>query len=218
MLPLILAAAATAANFPPAGSYRYTASMAGTPIGSWAVTVTNNAGVVELDESSTASVAGMQLSASSALLLGPDLAPTRYDGHYRTPSQNPNVSVTLTPTSATAVGALTTAPQQLVLNPNTHHFVVIEPGLLSGLFVLPAQLNSWKESNVTWITPATAQAQSLSTSAAPAPAHPAGIPSQDVPLSFDRPLQLTIWYDPATFVPDEIDVPSQGAVLTRLRS
>ncbi len=37
-------------------------------------------------------------------------------------------------------------------------------------------------------------------------------------LSIDRPLAVTIWYDPATLVPDQIAVPSQNAVLTRERS
>jgi hypothetical protein len=219
MLSLIFVAGLVAANFPPAATYRYTASMAGAPIGSWSVTVSSSGGSTQLQENSAATIAGMQLSASATLALGPDLAPTRYDGHYRTPTQSPNVSVAVTGNSATVVGALGGSPQQIALSPNTQHFVVIEPGLLAGLFALPAQLNSWKESSVTWIMPATGQAQALSTTnATPAPTRPAGVPTQDVSLSIDRPTELTIWYDPATLVPDEILVPSQGAVLTRERS
>jgi len=216
LLSLVYLVGALTASFPPNGTYRYTASMAGVPIGSWSVTVSNGNGSTEIDENSSATLAGMQLSATGALVLGPDLAPTRYDGHYRTPSQNPNVSVALTPTSATAVGALNSEPQQIALGPNTRHFVVVEAGLLAGIFALPAQLNAWKETSVTWITPATAQAQPLTISSAPA-ARPSGIPSQDQSLSVNQPIQLAIWYDPATLVPDQIVVPSQGAVLIRQR-
>jgi hypothetical protein len=214
---LVLAALGAAAVFPAPGAYRYTASMAGQSVGSWSVTVTNGGDSTTIAEESRASIGGLQLAATASLVLGPDLAPTRYDGHYRTPGQNPNVSVVLTPSAATVVGAFNTEPQQVPLGSNTRHFVVIEPGLLAGLFALPAQLRSWKDPAVTWITPTTAQAQSL-TVGAQTSARPADVPSQDALLSIDRPIAVTIWYDPSTLVPDEIVVPSQNAVLTRQRS
>lgn len=210
--------AALAAVFPAPGTYRYAASMSGQPIGSWSVSVANGDGSTTVNENSTASIAGMQLAATASLVLGPDLAPTNYAGHYTTPGQSPSVSVALTPTSATVVGAFNTEPQRVALGPNTHHFVVIEPGLLAGLFVLPAQLSSWKDSSVTWITPTSGETQALTTAAVGAPARPAGVPAQDALLSIDHPIAVTIWYDPATLVPDEILVPSQSAVLTRERS
>ena len=213
---ILLAAAAAGAAFPAPGTYRYTAAMNGQNIGAWSVSVSTTGSGTEIDEDSNASVMGMQLSAKASLMLGPDLAPTKYDGNYHTPSQNPSVSVTLTPTSATVAGVFTSQPQQVALNPNTHHFVVIEPGLLAGLFALPAQLGSWKDPAVTWITPATAQVQSLSTTSGEPP-RPAGVPANDQVLSIERPTTVTIWYDPSTLVPDEIAVPSQNAVLTRQR-
>jgi hypothetical protein len=159
----------------------------------------------------------MQVSATASLVLGPDLAPTRYNGSYRTPTQNPNVSVELTSNSATVVGALNATPAQITLTTNTQHFVVIEPGLLAGLFALPAQLGAWKDSSVTWITPATAQAQALTPNAALSAARPADVPSQDAVLSIEHPIAVTIWYDPVTLAPEQIVVPSQSAVLKRVR-
>lgn len=214
---LVIAALAGGVNFPAPGTYRYAAAMSGQHIGAWSVTVSQAAGGAEIDEDSTASVMGMQLSAKAALMLGPDLAPTSYTGNYHTPSQNPVVSATLTATTATVTGAFNPAPQQLALATNTRHFVVIEPGLLAGLFALPAQLNSWKDPAVTWITPATAQAQTLATAAAVAGTPPTGIPANDAVISIAHPIAATICYDPSTNVPDEISVPSQNAVLTRQR-
>jgi hypothetical protein len=69
---------------------------------------------------------------------------------------------------------------------------------------------------VTWISPAVAQAQPVSTSSA-APTRPAQVPAQDGVIAIDRPIAVTIWYDAATFVPDRINVPSENAVLTRVR-
>ncbi len=158
------------------------------------------------------------MSATASLALGPDLAPVSYSGSYRMGGQSPTVSVTLTPSSATVIGAMSNVPRQLPLAAKTRHFVIIEPGLLAGLFVLPAQLAAWKESSLTWITPATAQGQELVVGSASAAARPSGLPSADVVLSVDQPIALTVWYDPSTFVPDQIIVPSQSAVLTRVRS
>jgi hypothetical protein len=217
LLATILLAAVTA-NFPAAGDYRYAASLAGQNIGSWSVSVKAQPGGAQIDETSSAFVVGMQMSATAALTLGSDLAPVNYTGSYRMGAQAPNVSVTLTPSTATVVGAMSSEPRRIALSANTKHFVVVEPGLLAGLFALPAQLAAWKESSVTWITPATAQAQPLVVGGAAPASRPSGVPAQDTVLSVDQPIALTIWYDPATLIPDEIVVPSQNAVLTRIRS
>jgi hypothetical protein len=217
VIATMILAAVTGAGFPPPGTYRYTASMAGQTIGSWSVTIARDAADTEIDETTSATVMGMQLSATASLVLGSDLAPTKYSGSYHTPTQNPTVSVVLTPASATVVGALNSQPQQITLAANTRHFVVIEPGLLAGVFALPAQLDAWKDPAVTWITPASAQAQPLATNPATPIARPAGVPAGDAVVSIGHPTTVTIWYDPSSFVPDEISVPSQSAILTRIR-
>ncbi|MGA8575639.1 MAG: hypothetical protein WB609_08165 [Candidatus Cybelea sp.] len=215
---MLLAAVAGASPFPAAGEYRYSASMAGQNIGGWSISVRDRDGGMQIDETSSASFAGMQMSATASLALGADLAPVSYIGNYRMAGQNPSVSVTLTSSAATVAGAMTTAPQRVALAANTRHFVVVEPGLLAGIFALPAQLAAWKESSVTWITPATAQNQALTVNSALPAQRPPAVPAQDAVLSVQRPIVVTIWYDPATFVPDQIVVPSQNAVLTRVRS
>jgi hypothetical protein len=212
----LAAAVASAVAFPAAGTYSYAASLNGEPVGNWSVSVKGLQSGTEVDENSSASLMGMQLAAQAALVLSGDLSPTRYDGHYKTPNQSPNVSVSLTPSSATVMGLMSAQPQQLALAGGTRHFVVIEPGLLAGLFALPAQLASWKEASLTWVTPTSAQAQVLTTGP-PTAARPAGVPGSDVLLSIASPIAVGIWYDPATLVPDRISVPSQNAVLTRIR-
>jgi hypothetical protein len=218
MLSAILLAAATSIAFPAAGTYHYSASLGAQRVGEWMASVKGAGANTEVDETSSATVAGMQLAATASLVLGPDLAPLTYSGVYHTPMQSPTPSVALTATSAVVTGAVTASgPVPLLLAPNTQHFVVIEPGLLAGLFALPAQLAAWKVATVTWITPATAQAQPLVANPSASETAPAGVPSRDAVLSIVRPMIVTIWYDPTTFVPDEISVPSQNAVLTRER-
>jgi hypothetical protein len=212
----VLALVAATAAFPASGAYNYTASMSGQPIGQWNVTVKRDDST-EIDENSWASVMGMTLSAKATLALGSDLSPTRYTGNYLAAGQSVNVTVALAGASATITGTQSQSARTLALGTDTHHFVVIEPGLLAGLFALPAQLASWNESTVTWLSPVTGTAQPLTKDSAAPPARPAGVPAQDVELSLTGQIPVTMWYDPVTFVPDRIEVPSQHTILTRVR-
>lgn len=217
MLALVLAAAAATVTFPASGAYSYTASLSGQPIGQWNVTVKRVDSTTEIDENSWASIMGMMLSAKATLVLGSDLSPASYAGSYRAAGQNLSPTVTLTPAFATMAGSASGPSRTVALLADTHHFVVVEPGLLAGLFALPAQLASWNESTVTWLSPVTGAAQPLTKDASMSGARPAGVPAQDVELSLTGQIPLSMWYDPATFVPDRVEVPSQNAVLTRVR-
>jgi hypothetical protein len=217
MLAAFLLAAAGAVPFPAAGTYAYAASLSGQPVGQWSVTVKRDDLSTEIDESSRASLLGMALSAKATMVLAPDLSPTTYDGNYGAPDQNMTVTVALTPTSATVAGTQIGTARTVSLQAGTHHFVVVEPGLVSGLFALPAQLLSWKDSSVTWLLPMMGATQPLAKSANAPPVRPAGVPAKDVALSLAGNVAATIWYDPASLVPDRIEVPSENAVLTRLR-
>lgn len=214
---LLLAAVALNSTFPAPGTYRYAATLGDQHIGVWSATVQGNPGDVEVNENSSAMFAGMQLAATASLALASDLAPLRYQGSYHVPGQNPTVTVTVAGRSATVSSTLTNQTQRVELLPNTQHFVVVEPGLLAGLFVLPSQLNAWKESAVTWITPTSAQAQLLTTNPNANAPRPRGVPAGDALLSIEQPIAVTIWYDPVTLVPDLLNVPSQSATLTRER-
>ena len=214
---VLLAAAITGAPFPEPGTYRYSASLSGQNIGVWSVSVKPDGADTEVDENSSAALAGMSVSATASLVLGPDLAPTRYEGSYRTAGQSPSVTVSLTPVSAMVVGSATGPPRSLPLAANTRHFVVIEPLLVAGLFAFPAQLAAWKDSSVTWVAPMTAEAQAVNVTPAQMQMRPAGAPAQDAGIAVTGPIPVSIWYDATTLVPDVIVVPSQNAVLTRIR-
>ena len=213
----MLAAVANTVTFPAAGVYNYTASMSGQPIGQWNVSVKRSDSTTEIDENSWASVMGMTLSAKATLALGPDLSPTSYTGNYRAAGQNVAVTVALTGASATITGTQSGAARTVALLPDTHHFVVIEPGLLAGLFALPAELAAWNDLTVTWLSPVTGTAQPLARAATAADVRPAGIPAQDMELALTGQTPATIWYDAASFIPDRIEIPSQHAILTRVR-
>lgn len=215
---LLIAAAGVIPAFPPAGIYRYAASLNGQSIGAWSVSVKPGSDGNEIDEDSTANFAGMQMSATAALILGPDLAPRSYSGNYRATGQAQTVTATLSSGTATITGGIGGSTRTLSLEPGTNHFVVIEPALLAGLFALPAQFAAWGDTSVTWIAPITGQEEMITRNPATQSARPSGVPTQDLELSVGGQIPFTIWYDPATLAPDEVIVPSQNAVLTRVRS
>lgn len=222
MFASVMMAAAAATSFPAAGTYRYAATLNGAPAGHWNLTVKNGAGGPEIDEDSVATFAGIQMTAKAALVLGGDLSPVKYEGDYRAAGLNPIVTVVATPGGATVSSSQAGPARNLALMPSTHHFVVIDPGLAAGLFALPAQLSVWHEPSVTWISPISAEAQSLTTDSSAANERPGAVSPHDVALSVvgmssNGRIPVTIWYDPATLVPDQIIVPSQNAILTRER-
>jgi hypothetical protein len=213
----VIAALIAAVAFAAPATYTYSASLAGQPVGQWSIAVRSDAGQAVLDEKSSANFGGMALGATATLTLDANLAPLRYDGRYSAPGQSIDVTVAVASNGATVTSQLATTPGPLQLAAGTTHFAIIEPGLLAGLFALPAQLNAWRESRVTWISPTSASAQLLTVGTGAAAARPTGVPANDAVVSIDRPIAVTIWYDPSSFVPDRIDVPSNKAVLTRIR-
>jgi len=77
---------------------------------------------------------------------------------------------------------------------------------------------AWNDAPSTAIAPTRPGSVLLDVAAQATPApHPAGVPDGDVAIVFGGRLPFTIWYDPATFVPDEIDVPSENVSATRIR-
>jgi hypothetical protein len=85
----------------------------------------------------------------------------------------------------------------------TKHFVVADFGLFSGLLPLPAQMRAWDNGPFLVVVPELGRSATL-------------VP--DVKATAQRPASVfTIWYDPSTNLPDEIDVTSQGLTVTRQR-
>jgi hypothetical protein len=214
MLPTLMLLAATAgAPAIPAGSYTYTATLAGKTVGTSVLTVKSGP-PTEIDEQASAGTGSQANTAKTVLTLGPDLAPISYKGDYVTQGSPMTVAATLNATTATV------GNQQFSLTGTTKHFIVAELGLTSGLFVLPAQMQAWNNSAVQVVVPA--MAATMGTIAivpdnSLAGARPAGVPAHDVVLAIGGQFPFTIWYDPTTYVPDEMDVPSQNVIVTRVR-
>ena len=214
MLPLMfLLAAATAPAAPADGVYAYTVTVAGENAGKTAITLTHTAAGVQLAESASASFGGSDFSATSTLALDANLAPASYSAVYNPPGRT--VHAALAFNGGTANETADNGALKFNLGAGSKHFVVLDGTLFSGFFILPAQLQAWSTPPVTALSPMFGRGAGIAVDAALKADRPKNVPSGDVAISVSDPLEFTLWYDPATLIVDELDVPQQSATYVR---
>lgn len=215
---ILLAALSGAVPTLTPGTYTYAATYQGTQSGTSTLTVRRDGDTTTIQENANGAINDVQVAGTVTLTLGADLIPKVYDGSYDSGAAHSVITVTVASTVATVTGTTTYGmPLTFPLKPPARHLVVIEPGLMSGLFALPAQMQAWQYDPILAIAPSVAKSENFELDTTAKPARPDGVPAQDTQISFGGPLAFTIWYDPATYVPDAVVVPSQNAVITRVR-
>lgn len=214
MLPLLFTLALSAPQAPPDGVYHYVSSLNGTRIGSTAITVTRNpSGGILLSESGEANLNGQSGSIKDTLTLSPTLALSQYQALASlADSKNLKATLTFDGSQAQQTGDVT---KTYTLSAKAKHFILTDFGPFTGYFVLPAQMQAWSDPPVMAIVPVYAQGIPVSLDPALKPDRPSGVPAADTQISIASPIQLTIWYDPATLVVDRVQIPSEGLDVTR---
>lgn len=214
MLPLMfLLAAATAPAAPADGVYTYTISIAGANTGKTAITLTHTPAGLQLAESASGAFGGSDFAATSTMELDGTLAPSSYTAVY-SPSGR-TVRAALAFAGATANETSDNGSPSFKLGAGTKHFVVLDGTLFSGFFILPAQFAAWSALPVTAVAPMLGRGSAIAADATLKADRPKTIPAGDVALSVSDPIELTLWYDPATFIVDELDVPQQSLSYVR---
>jgi len=215
---LFLAALSGGAPALTPGTYTYTATYEGVQSGTSTVTVRRSGDTTTIQENATGTINGIEVAGTVTLDLGADLVPTVYNGSYDTGAQHSVITVTVAKTSAMVFGTTTGgAAMAIPLKPPATHFVIVEPGLMAGIFGLPAQMQAWTYDPIEAVEPSIGRSQTYELDTTAKPQRPDGVPAQDTEISFGGPLAFTIWYDASTYVPDAVVVPSQNAVVTRVR-
>lgn len=197
----------------PAGTYSYHGTLSGAPTSTTKLTVTSAADKVTIAEETSGSINGISATANAQLALNAaDLTPLSYSASYAGAGQTAKSSVAFTATQADVTGP--TATKSFPLPQGSSHFVVLDGALLAGFAALPMQFAAWKPAAVFGVAPVYQQGLVLQAGAT-APARPAGVPAADTALSIGGQIPFTIWYDPATLLMDELDVPSQEIIVKR---
>jgi len=216
MIALLVSLALTVPLSPPDGTYSYSSLLNGTSIGKTAITVTHDpSGTVTLSESGAGTMNGQSGTIADTLTLDANLAPAQYSSVASIgDSKNIKSNVAFSGTQATQSGDVT---KKYDLVADAKHFVLMDVGPFSGFFALPAQMQAWNRTPVVAVVPMYAQGIPLIVDSTLKPVRPASVPSADVPMSFNTMMAITLWYDPATLVVDEVDVPAQGVTVKRVR-
>lgn len=215
---ILLAALSGAVPALTPGTYTYTATYQGVQSGTSTLTVRRDGDTTTIQETANGAINDVQVAGTVTLTLGADLVPAIYNGSYDSGAAHSVITVTFGKTAASLTGTTTYGmPLSFALKPPARHLVVIEPGLMAGLIGLPAQMQAWQYDPILAIAPSVAKGDTLELDTTAKPQRPDGVPAQDTPITLRGTISFTIWYDPATYVPDAVVVPSQDAIVTRVR-
>ncbi len=214
LIPLTLAAVLAAAPVPAIapGTYTYRATYNGQNVGTSTIVVKANGTSTELDERVSGDFQGTAATGDATLMLAGDLSPSSY-------TVVGNVGGLPTHTVTTIAGSTATIKDgrrlsSYGLSAGSRHFVVVDLGTFVGFMPLAAQMKAWNDATVTAVVPSFDQSLAIAPQASATAARPANVPASDVAISFGGEAPFTIWYDPTTYVPDEI-VTAQGITVTR---
>jgi len=219
--PQASAAPATATSSPAAtaiaaGTYSYRSLMNGQSLGSTTIVVKHASDATEIDEQAGGTVNGVQATATATLVLGADFTPKSYQGQYAGGGQSAKSTATFSGNNATLMPPGGTA-KNFQLFGDAKHFVVIDGLLLAGFVALPAEMRAWNGATAIAVLPLYGQSLPLAPDTN-APARPATVPATDSVVSVSGAVPFALWYDPASLIVDELDVPSQSIVVTRVKS
>lgn len=214
---LALDAAAPTAPQLAAGTYAYKVSISGQNSGQSTIVIRRDGTTTQIEESTSGSYGTTSGSAKAVLSLGADLAPTNYTNAYTAGGVTGQLTATFTAAQATVNGGLS-GSKTFQLTGDAKHFVVLDGAELSGFIALPVEMQAWSNTPALAVFPLYGQTIALAPKAADVTKRPATVAASDAGVSVEGPAPFTIWYDPVTFVMDELDVPSQKFVVTRSRS
>jgi hypothetical protein len=209
MLHLIFAALLTP------GSYTYTASLNGAKVGTSQITVKASGTGFEIDESMKGSFDGSSSTGTATYALASDLTPQKYSANGVIGGDTVNDSATVNGSDATVLSGQG-GSETFTLSAPATRFIIVDLGTFAGFMPLVAQMNAWNGPKTTALVPMYGMALPIELAGNTA-TRPAGVPARDVAMAFGGHAPFTIWYDPATNVPDEIDIPSQNVTVTRQR-
>lgn len=219
MLPILfsLALEASAPAFAPAGSYTYRVFKSGDFFTSTTLVVQNGTAGPVVREASTIRSQTQDNEFNTSLAFARDLFPVSYTGTYRDRLLDQKSSSTVVFTDRAATVTLDTESRSFPLGGSSKAFAVFDSSLFSGFFALPAQLHAIGAGDLTLLAPGQMALEHIQYIEGDHPVRPADVPASDASASFTGDIVFVEWYDPATFVPDEVILPADNITVRRKR-
>ncbi|GAC1360276.1 MAG: hypothetical protein NVSMB31_20440 [Vulcanimicrobiaceae bacterium] len=212
-LLLTLAASTTTPAVPPAAVYRYDAYISGRIAGKSSITMSGYNAGVKLEERSDARTPTGSSSAVSVMQLDAQLKPALYRASFMVLDEKMDVSVTFADRVATVAAGSDT--RTFPLGGSSKLFAIIDSSLVSGFFMLPAQMNALANADSTVLTPGSGGTGFLTVIGGDRPSRPSDVPAEDASISFAGDAPFIEWYNPKTLVVDQVLAPGQSLILKR---
>jgi len=221
VLALILIAAldsaphsSTAGSVAPApGTYHYSSYLKNKEIGNNTITIVRTATGTKVDERSSASLSGEDSRAQTSMLFDEKLMLAGYHGHYEIAEQTMDATVALADRSATVTAGKDV--KTVLLGGTSKGFIVLDAATVAGFVMLPAQMHALGNADATVLVPGTGESSFIDVIPDNTIARPADVPVADVSISFAGASPFLEWFDPQTFVVDEIVIPGQDLIVKR---
>jgi len=194
--------AAPVATQIPDGTYAYQLRQGGSAIGTSTITVSRAGGALKVHE-----VANLQVTYTLDSTLDPaTFSTTSLHAVYATTPLD--VTFGATSFQEHVQGKTVTLPTVA----GAKGVMVIDGPVMTGLFLSPAQIHATGSATLTGVSPGSARSLACAFVAASASTRPAKVASADngyvtkgLPSG-----EVTIWFDPTTLVPQDMEVPAQG--------
>lgn len=217
MIFLAVVAAATVgaapmndAGAPPDGTYSYSITQAGSQLGTSTVTVKRNGANIVLHETETMGTLSFVVDET---LDSSTLNPKTYVASYTKDSYTQTARGAFDRSGATVSFDGVPGNQVFPLTSGNRNAYVLEQSLLTGFFMLPAQIHATRASQFMQVVPSQVLTLTSRINGTPAGPKPASIPAQDVSLAIGSKVNFDEWYDPNTFVLQAVSVPVQDVLI-----
>jgi hypothetical protein len=217
MIFLAVVAAATigaapvgTAAAPPDGSYTYSINQSGSQIGTSTVTLKHTGSDISVHETETLGTLSFVID---EVLDATTLDPKTYVASYTKDTYTQTARGSFDRSGASISFDGVPGSQSFPFTDGSKNAYVLEQSLLTGFFMLPAQIHASRASQFMQVVPSQVLTLTSRINATTAGPRPAGLPAQAVPLSVGSKVNFDEWYDPGTFVLEAVSVPIQDVLI-----
>lgn len=195
---------------PPDGTYNYSITQSGSPIGTSTVTLKRSAGSITIHESETL---GAVSSVVDETLDAGTLDPKTYLATYTKGGGSQTAHVSFDRAGATITLDGVPGNTSFNLPAGIRNAYVLESAIMTGFLMLPAQIHSSRASQFLQVVPSDVAQLTGRVSQTTAGPRPADLPSGDVSLAIGGRISFDEWYDPNTYVLHAVSVPLQDVLI-----
>jgi hypothetical protein len=217
MILLAVIAAATVSSAPvggaatpPDGTYNYSITQSGSQIGTSTVTVKHSGSDITLHEAETM---GTLTFVVDETVDGTTLDPKTYVASYTKDNYTQTARGAFDRNGATVTFDGVPGSQAFPLSGGNRNAYVLEQSLLTGFFLLPAQIHASRATQFMQVIPSQVLVLTSRIGATTAGPKPAQVPAQDVALAVQSKVDFDEWYDPNTYVLQAVSVPIQDVLI-----